>query len=69
VSGSTKAGAAITKAQVEASGTTWLVAMKRNGKSLSAGEDGPLLLLQHEDAAIAPVTTRWVNGLFYIEAK
>lgn len=57
------------KSAIEAE--TWLVALKRNGKGLGAGEDGPLLLLSHPGGETVAFEDRskWVAGLFAIDAR
>jgi hypothetical protein len=49
---------------------TWIVATKCNGASLALGEYGPLLLLHHPGGETAAEDrSRWVSGLFFIDAK
>jgi hypothetical protein len=48
----------------------WIVALKCNGASLAAGDYGPLLLVHHPGGEqAAEDRSRWVSGLFFIDAK
>lgn len=50
---------------------TWIVALKRNGRGLTSGEFGPLLLINHPGghAVVPEDRSKWVTGVYHIETK